>query len=65
MQATGANAYNVLQNNGGDAHQEVMHVHFHIIPRIDGRGLGLEWSTQALDDDAERLAGAIAASVDP
>jgi histidine triad (HIT) family protein len=63
--ATGTSSYNVLQNNGSDAHQAVMHVHFHIIPRIDGRGLGLEWSAQALDDDAERLAGAIAASVDP
>ena len=63
--ATGASAYNVLQNNGVDAHQAVMHVHFHIIPRIGDRGLGLDWSAQALDEDAERLAGAIAASVDP
>ena len=31
--AVGAEAYNVLQNNGKIAHQEVEHVHFHIIPK--------------------------------
>lgn len=63
--ATGASSYNVLQNNGVDAHQAVMHVHFHVIPRIDDRGLGLDWSTRDLGDDAGRLAKAIAASVGP
>src|SRR5215510_7111296 len=33
MAATGARAFNVLQNNGADAHQAVKHVHFHIIPK--------------------------------
>src|SRR5215212_6279173 len=32
MRATGASSYNVLQNNGAEAHQAVFHVHFHIIP---------------------------------
>lgn len=47
MRATGARAYNVLQNNGAAAHQAVFHVHFHIIPKFDGAGpgsgLGIDW----------------------
>ncbi|MCH7603373.1 MAG: HIT family protein [Planctomycetes bacterium] len=52
MQATGATAYNVLQNNGSAAHQVVMHVHFHIIPKFDDAGLGLQWSARTLDNEA-------------
>ena len=39
LAATGAQAYNVLQNNGAEAHQAVFHVHFHIIPRTEGEKL--------------------------
>jgi len=49
LQATGATAYNVLQNNGSAAHQVVMHVHFHIIPKHEGRGLELAWHPGALE----------------
>lgn len=53
MKATGATAYNLLQNNGENAHQAVMHVHFHIIPRFTSRepggGLGIVWSSQEID----------------
>jgi len=45
LAATGARAYNVLQNNGPDAGQVVGHVHFHIIPRTAGDGLGFRWNT--------------------
>ncbi|KAI8921537.1 HIT-like domain-containing protein [Entophlyctis helioformis] len=38
--------YNVLQNNGRLAHQAVDHVHFHIIPKTESEGLGIEWEMQ-------------------
>jgi histidine triad (HIT) family protein len=59
MAATGASAYNVLQNNGPLAHQAVFHVHFHIIPKYDdGGGLGIGWPAKKLEGGAE-LAAAI------
>lgn len=61
LAATGARAFNVLQNNGAEAHQAVFHVHFHIIPRFDdGSGLGIGWKSGKLTDGAE-LAKAIVA----
>lgn len=54
MQATGASAYNVLQNNGSAAHQAVFHVHFHIIPKIGNQGLGIGWSAGKLSNDQAR-----------
>ena len=59
MAATGATAYNVLQNNGSLAHQAVMHVHFHVIPKYeDGSGLGIEWNATPLVE-GEALAARI------
>lgn len=43
MDATGAEGCNVLQNNGRASGQEVEHLHFHIIPRRTGDGLGYRW----------------------
>jgi histidine triad (HIT) family protein len=63
LAATGARAFNVLQNNGADAHQQVFHVHFHIIPKFDdGSGLGIGWKPGALAQGAE-LAKSIAAKL--
>ena len=56
MKATGATAYNVVQNNGVAAHQQVMHVHFHIIPRLGEQGLGMAWTPGTLEPaEADRL----------
>jgi histidine triad (HIT) family protein len=54
MRATGATDYNILQNNGSAAHQVVMHVHFHIIPKFGREGLGLLWSARQLSDSTAR-----------
>ncbi len=61
QKATGCEAFNVLQNNGEAAHQAVMHVHFHIIPKqADGSGLGIGWKPGKLDGAAgAKLATAI------
>ncbi|MGE0682934.1 MAG: HIT family protein [Candidatus Binatia bacterium] len=61
LQATGAQAFNILQNNGVSAHQAVMHVHFHIIPKYpDGSGLGIGWPARTLNpNEGKALAATI------
>ena len=55
LAATGATAYNVLQNNGAAAHQAVFHVHFHIIPKPSGGGgLGIGWPAGKLAESTAR-----------
>jgi histidine triad (HIT) family protein len=50
LAASGATDYNVLQNNGAAAHQVVMHVHFHIIPKLGQSGLGIGWPAGRLTE---------------
>ncbi|KAL8287253.1 hypothetical protein RQP46_003705 [Phenoliferia psychrophenolica] len=63
--AVGCENYNVLQNNGRIAHQQVDHVHFHMIPKpseSDDQGLVIGWPTKpgdmaALKAYAEEIKG--------
>jgi len=44
--------YNILQNNGLIAHQEVDHVHFHLIPKPNKEeGLGVNWPAKSVDKE--------------
>lgn len=63
VRATGASAYNVLQNNGRPAGQVVDHVHFHIIPKFEHSGLGMLWSGGQLEA-AELLQQKITAALE-
>ncbi|KAL2072328.1 hypothetical protein VTL71DRAFT_11671 [Oculimacula yallundae] len=52
VKATGAENYNILQNNGRIAHQEVDHVHFHMIPKPSKEeGMSIGWPQQKTDMD--------------
>lgn len=51
QKVTGVSACHVLQNNGSEAGQEVMHVHFHVIPKSSSGGLGTAWSPISVEQD--------------
>jgi histidine triad (HIT) family protein len=65
LKATGATQFNVLQNNGEQAYQGVLHVHFHIIPKYpDGSGLGVRWDHGKLgEQQGKELAATISAAL--
>lgn len=61
--ATDTTQYNLIQNNGPDAMQTVPHVHVHIIPFVEGRGLDITWSPPEFDSNPAELAKRIAAGI--
>lgn len=65
MEATGAQEYNLLQNNGSGAHQAVFHVHFHIIPKPNSNsGLEINWMPEPkYAEDSSTLAQAMRAAL--
>tara|TARA_B100000902_G_scaffold27085_1_gene32624 strand:- start:1093 stop:1515 length:423 start_codon:yes stop_codon:yes gene_type:complete len=61
LSATGAEEFNIIQNNGPNAFQSVFHVHFHVIPKLkDGRGLTFPFRSSPINhEEAEKLAESI------
>ena len=58
VKVTEAEGYNILQNNGRVAGQAVDHVHFHVIPRKEGDGLGYRWPSGSYEPGrAEEIQG--------
>jgi len=63
-QAMGLDSLNLLQANGKWAAQSVPHLHFHLIPRHEGDGAGMDWElTPGKMDDVKSLGSKIAAAV--
>lgn len=59
LAATKAQAYNLLLNEGTVAGQVVPHVHYHLIPRKSGDGLGYRWNAGAYETGrADEIAAA-------
>lgn len=54
MDATGAEGFNVLQNNFSAAGQQVFHAHWHVIPRSAEDGLSF-WPQSAYGDNQAML----------
>ncbi|MBN1653376.1 MAG: HIT domain-containing protein [Deltaproteobacteria bacterium] len=66
LRATGATDFNLLQNNGPSAYQEVMRVHFHIIPKHskeDGLRIGKGSSHNLEQNKGQALAKKIASEM--
>ena len=62
--AAGVQECNIIQNNGAGAGQEVMHVHFHVIPKSSEFGLRKQWTPRPLaDGEAEEILRIMQASV--
>jgi len=63
-EATGAIAYNIIQNNGREAGMTVPHVHFHIIPKYKESKHVFTWEPKALDaTEGKSIADAIQLSL--
>lgn len=51
LDATGADAFSLGQNNGKAAKQIIPHVHIHIIPRYNSKGT--IWTKRQISNDSE------------
>ncbi len=60
VKAVGAAGFNILQSNGPCAGQVVGHIHFHIVPRNEGDGIGLGFRQRPpVEDELSATAEAI------
>lgn len=59
LTATGADGFNIGQNNGRAANQIIPHVHVHIIPRYERTSNPWKRRMIANDEDLEKLANKI------
>jgi histidine triad (HIT) family protein len=63
VSATGADGFNMGQNNGTSANQIVPHVHVHLVPRFKGDSPDGRWpartvaSNEVLDSIAQKIKG--------
>lgn len=65
LKATGATAYNLIQNNGREAGMSIAHVHIHIIPRFPESTHSFVWPYGEIDHSmAPALAEDIVAAMD-
>lgn len=63
MAVTGADGFNVIQNNGAAAGQTVFHYHVHIIPRWEGDGALAHWRPGPTPADLRDFAAQVAARI--
>ncbi|MFO0764456.1 MAG: HIT family protein [Patescibacteria group bacterium] len=59
LAATGAQGFNVIQNNNPAAGQVIFHTHFHIIPRFEGDGFKHWPGTPYAEGEAKAMAESI------
>ncbi len=63
MKGIGVKGYSIFLDNKDAANQHIPHVHFHIVPRVEGDGLG-RWPQTAYDaGEAESYAAKIRANI--
>jgi len=64
VKATGAEGFNLLNNNHRCSGQSIAHAHFHIIPRKTGDGIRYNWNpTQYAEGEMSRMAGSVRAAL--
>lgn len=56
VQVLGASAANLIIENGTGAEQQVPHISFNIIPRVEGDGINFQWQPKKLSEEQMGLA---------